>query len=242
MSFEIGTEFGIESAVDAESQRKKEEEELGRTDFLTMLVAQLENQDPLNPQDASEFSAQLAQYSSLEQLIDMKSSLDKLVEFQEGQEEQRDKLGEDLVASNLLGKDVAVFDDRIEIPEQGETTSISFYLDGIANEVDINVLDESGSVLYTIPAVAEDGSWDPGLNSFEWQRPSGSEDPVWGPRSTAFSVTASRGGDSVRGEGVSVGKVVASSMGFDSTLLELADGRRVDLEAIFEVRRDSGEL
>lgn len=42
--------------------------ELGRDDFLTLLVAQLRNQDPLNPMQDSEFVAQLAQFSSLQEI------------------------------------------------------------------------------------------------------------------------------------------------------------------------------
>ena len=44
--------------------------------FLQLLVAQLKNQDPLQPQDATQFVAQLAQFSSLEQQIQMRQDLD----------------------------------------------------------------------------------------------------------------------------------------------------------------------
>jgi len=241
MSFDLTSDFGIDSATTAADERARKDAEIGRTDFLTMLVAQLENQDPLNPQDASEFSAQLAQFSSLEQLIDMKTSLDKLVEAQTEQAETRDAIGEDMMATSLLQKDVAVFDNRLEVPAQGESTNISFYLDGMANEVNINVQDQDGNVLYTIPAVSPTGTWEEGLNTFEWTRPTGSEDYVWGTLNPTFGVAASRGPDSVRAEGVSMGRVVSTSMGFDSTTLELSDGRRVSLENIFEVRPASQE-
>lgn len=46
--------------------------------FLELLVAQIRNQDPLNPQDPTQFVSQLAEFSSLEQLIEMRQSLDTL--------------------------------------------------------------------------------------------------------------------------------------------------------------------
>lgn len=51
---------------------------LGKDDFLKMLLAQLENQDPLNPQDATEFTAQLATFSQLEQLVSIQEGIGRI--------------------------------------------------------------------------------------------------------------------------------------------------------------------
>ena len=55
---------------------------LGKDDFLNMLIAQLQHQDPLNPADSTEFTAQLAQFSSLEQLSNIHDSLENMEQFQ----------------------------------------------------------------------------------------------------------------------------------------------------------------
>lgn len=51
----------------------------GEDTFLKLLVEQLKNQDPLNPQDGAQFVAQLAQFNSVEQLIGINSKLDQLL-------------------------------------------------------------------------------------------------------------------------------------------------------------------
>lgn len=56
--------------------------ELGRNEFMTLLVKQLENQDPLQPMKNEEFVAQLATFSSLEQLTDLNKRMDNVIEGQ----------------------------------------------------------------------------------------------------------------------------------------------------------------
>ncbi len=56
-------------------------ETVTKDEFLQLLVAQLKNQDPLEPVKNEAFLAQLATFSSLEQLVDIKEGINKLVKF-----------------------------------------------------------------------------------------------------------------------------------------------------------------
>ncbi len=56
----------------------KSTQELGKDEFLKLLVTQLQNQDPMNPVDNEQFIAQLATFSSLEQLISINKAVTKL--------------------------------------------------------------------------------------------------------------------------------------------------------------------
>lgn len=72
------TNSALDTLSSAYVQTEKTEDPLGRDAFLTMLVAQMEHQDPLNPLDGTDFTAQLAQFSSLEQQFDMNDNLEAI--------------------------------------------------------------------------------------------------------------------------------------------------------------------
>ena len=63
------------------ASKAKLDEDLNK--FLSLLVTQLQNQDPLDPMDATEFTSQLVQFASVEQQIFQNSNLEKLLQLQE---------------------------------------------------------------------------------------------------------------------------------------------------------------
>jgi flagellar basal-body rod modification protein FlgD len=74
---------GVEATTTGTSKAgQSKPDELGRDDFLNLLVTQLQYQDPLNPMDSTDFTAQLAQFSSLEQLSNMNGQLKELAQSQ----------------------------------------------------------------------------------------------------------------------------------------------------------------
>jgi flagellar basal-body rod modification protein FlgD len=77
MSLDLSA-LGVRSAATGKSQTKSGTESLGQADFLTLLVTQLKNQDPLNPLDNEAFVAQLAQFSTVSGITEMNGSLGRL--------------------------------------------------------------------------------------------------------------------------------------------------------------------
>lgn len=69
------TTSAVSSTTPTESLFTGSQKEMGRDAFLQLLVAQLSNQDPMSPQDGHEFAAQLAQFSSVEQLTQISDTL-----------------------------------------------------------------------------------------------------------------------------------------------------------------------
>jgi flagellar basal-body rod modification protein FlgD len=140
----------------ATSSVAKKEDIMGKEDFLTLLVAQLKNQDPLNPDDPTEFTAQLAQFSSLEQLTNLNKSMEGLTTAQANSQK--------LSALSLIGKNVAYNGSSLTF--DGEPVDIGYQLDGTASSVTLSVQDTNGKTVYTTQAA--DTEQDAGNHFITW--------------------------------------------------------------------------
>lgn len=69
------------SASEAKDSGRNVSNELGKSDFLNLLITQLQFQDPLEPMDDTDFIAQLAQFSSLEQMQNLNTSFSQSMGF-----------------------------------------------------------------------------------------------------------------------------------------------------------------
>ena len=115
---------------------------LGRDDFLQLLVTKLEYQDPLNPMEDEDFIAQLAQFSSLEQ---MKNISDGIASSNEWDYLQMQSIN-NTMAAGLIGKDVKASYDGVVVDGETDPT-ISFTNDVYASEVTLTITDAEGSVI-----------------------------------------------------------------------------------------------
>lgn len=108
---------------------------MGKEDFLNLLIAQLQNQDPLNPTDSTEFTAQLAQFSSLEQLGNVNQNLMELKDFQASINNSQ--------AVSLIGKAITANGNSIQLTDDGPV-QCDFNLAEDADLIVASIYDSTG--------------------------------------------------------------------------------------------------
>lgn len=124
--------------------------------FMKLMLAQMKNQDPTNPLKSHEMAAQLAQFSSLEQLQNVNTTLD---DIKKGQ-----KPSETFQALNFIGKSVAGDSAKI-VRVKGDTNhDFNFVLPEDAKEININVKNDLGESVRKIRL----NDFKKGENSFNW--------------------------------------------------------------------------
>lgn len=138
----------------------KENDALGKDEFLQLLVAQMRNQDPLNPMDGQEMAAQLAQFSQVEQLIEINSgmkavsagqaavgeAIDGLSELTIAQGDAMAKLLEQSMAINTVGR-TGVLDGNQMFVDRDGSGAITIDAGTLSGTGTLSVLDAGGMVV-----------------------------------------------------------------------------------------------
>jgi len=134
-------------AVDASGnpRRTGSMQTLGKDDFLQLLVTKLQHQDPLKPMEDADFIAQLAQFSSLEQMNNIAEGIQASNQWDFLQMQSLNNA----MAAGLIGREITadfsgVYLDGINQP------GISFTLDRPVSEVSLEIRDEQGNLIATI--------------------------------------------------------------------------------------------
>ncbi len=113
--------------------------DLGKDEFLKLLVTQLRHQDPLNPMDATQFASQLAEFSGLEQLI----QLNERFEAQAQSTAMMSLSINTSLASSLVGRRVLAVGAQVFVPASGDA-SITVDVNGAGGSATLRVLDVNG--------------------------------------------------------------------------------------------------
>jgi flagellar basal-body rod modification protein FlgD len=136
-------------------QDTKKTNDLGKNEFLELLVAQLNNQNPLEPQGNGEFIAQLAQFSQVEGIEKLNGSMGSLLAgYQSSQA---------LQASSMVGSKVIVPTDKAVV-DTSESFKASLVLPVSSSNVYVNVYDQAGATVSRVNLGAQEA----GNVSFIW--------------------------------------------------------------------------
>lgn len=118
-------------------------QELDKDAFLTLLVAQLKNQDPMSPLQAHEFAAQLAQFSSVEQLTQLNDAM--LAQIQASQLSAL--VGQTAFSATLLGKEVLAVGDQVVVGSASNRVHVD--VGGAGGHATLRLLDATGRTIAT---------------------------------------------------------------------------------------------
>lgn len=145
----------LEKLADQTKEKRVPKNNLGKDDFLKLFVTQLQNQDPLNPDDGTEMAAKLAQFNGLEQMMNMNKGIEKLVSAQ----------GNDRSAQmiNYIGKEVTLEGGRMRM-KGGTPGPAEFTVESAVAAGTLEVRDGNGILV----SQADLGSMDRGTHPVKW--------------------------------------------------------------------------
>jgi flagellar basal-body rod modification protein FlgD len=184
---------GSRNAADAASSADR---------FLTLLVAQLENQDPLNPMDNAQVTSQMAQISTV-------SGIEKLNDTMQAMNASTLQ-SQTLQGAAMVGRNVLMQGSRLSMTDDGQTQGV-FELAGSASSVKVEILSAAGGVIDTVDL----GPLDPGRHEFDWSAKTG------GVAGESFRIAAKAGAANVPATTLVRDRVDAVVTGADTLTLEL---------------------
>ena len=217
----------VENHFQSYSQEvETKKDSLGQEAFLTMLVAQLENQDPLNPMDGTDFTAQLAQFSSLEQSFITNDTLDAiLTAVNTGSEEN---------LLDYIGKYIRSEDNSITVTG-GQSSQGSFNINAPA-EVVVSIYNPDGREVKRIYL----GQRDAGTHEIVWNATDNQGAPV-ADGSYTYEITAiGDGGNLIHSRPSITGEVTGVTYEHGQPYL-LLDQRLVHPETVTKVWQPTDE-
>ena len=146
---------GISGSMADKSLATKETAATMKDDFMQLLVAQLQHQDPMSPMEAMDFTSQLSQFAALEQMFYMNDNLESLQHAQASIN--------NIQAVSFIGKVVKTKGDIVDL-EDGKAEPLSYRLDEKASSVGVRIIDENGKVIRSY----EVGEKEKGVHTLQW--------------------------------------------------------------------------
>ena len=183
--------------------------------FLTLLVAQLQNQAPTHPMDNAQMTSQMAQISTV-------SGIEKLNDTVQSVTSQFASM-QMLQGATMIGHTVLSEGNALNLTDKGQG-SAAFDLEGSAANVTVTITTAGGQLVDTM----ELGSAAAGRNYFTWDGSNYNGDTS----NLRFKVSASNGDAAVKATTLSPNAVVATSIANGSLMLELANGQSINYNSV----------
>ena len=206
--------------------------ELDRDAFLNLLITQLQNQDPLNPTDSTEFTAQLAQFSSLEQLGNVNANLELLQNFQASINNSQ--------AVSLIGKEIITNGNSLTLVD-GQPAGCGFKLEGDASVVVVSIYDDTGEFIKSF----ESQNLTAGQHTLHWDGTDQNGSPAVSGNYTFEVLAADDHGNNIQAATFSSGTVNRVTYENNTTYL-IAGSQKVALGDVLQVavpeNRDEEQL
>lgn len=188
--------------------------------FLTLLVTQLRNQDPLNPMDNSQVTTQMSQISTVSSLEKLNASVSQMLDVYNN--------GQTLQAAGMIGKSVMYSGSQLILQNGQAVGGVS--LSGPADKVTVSVLDAAGNIIQT-----EDlGARSAGTFGFVWDGANAAGNTMSDGK-YRFQVSATQGGKSVSANTLQAGSVYAVTRTTNGFLLDLGASGTVDFKNVQQI-------
>jgi flagellar basal-body rod modification protein FlgD len=192
---------------------------LGQDEFMTMLLAQLKNQDPLNPMEGKDFAAQLAQFSTLQQVTNLNTTMSSLPTYLQAFSNTQ--------MVSMIGNDAVAKGNVINV--SGSSTDVSFRLPSDIQNGAINIYNESGLQV----GAANLGSLKTGINKIAWNTSGVSTGNY------TFTISAKdKSGNAVTADTLITGKVTGTSFKNDTAYLTI-NGQDVAFSNVVAINKST---
>jgi flagellar basal-body rod modification protein FlgD len=189
--------------------------------FLTLLVAQLNNQDPLNPMDNYQLTSQLAQISTVQGVQDLKNVLQTI--------SSQVDLGQSMDAVSMIGKQVLFPGDSLKLDTDATgtrvLTPIGIDVQSDAHDVSIKILDSTGRVVRSMDL----GGQDAGVIMPSWDGKDDTGNAVPDGKYTFTVKATDASGNAVTAEALTYGQVGGVSYGTQGVRLDVGLAGQVSL-------------